>query len=66
MKKTGIMTETRMFIAGLCLSAGAAVQFWLAFSGNSAGRILNGVLFSVVAFIAWREWNKERKCESGT
>lgn len=55
------MKETRMLIAGLCLSAGAAVQFCLAFSGNSGSRILNGVLFSCAAVVAWREWNGERK-----
>lgn len=57
------MKAMKPLIAGLCLFAGAAVQFCLAFSVNSAGRILNGVLFSTVAFLAWREWNKERKGE---
>lgn len=55
------MKKTRMLIAGLCLFAGAAVQFCLAFSGNSGSRILSGVLFSGAAVVAWREWNGERK-----
>ncbi len=54
------MKVTRALAAGLCLSAGAVLQFWLAFSGNSASRILCGGLFAGAAFIAWSEWNRER------
>lgn len=54
------MKATRALVAGLCLSAGAVVQFCLAFSGNSAERILSGGLFASAAFIAWREWDRER------
>ena len=54
------MKATRALAAGLCLSAGAAVQFCLAFSGNSASRILCGGLFAGAAFFAWREWSRER------
>lgn len=54
------MKATRAFVAGLCLSAGAAGHFCLAFFGNSASRILCGGLFAGAAFLAWREWNRER------
>ena len=60
------MKATRALVAGVCLSAGAAAQFCVAFSGNSVDRILSGGLFAGAAFFAWREWNKERKCESET
>ena len=52
----------RLLMAAICLFAGAVANFCLAFIGNNfVIRILDGIFFSVGAFLALREWNKQKK-----
>lgn len=58
------MKTKRLWIAGICFFAAAAVNFCLAFMGNGDNfgiRILDGIFFSVGIFLAWREWNRQKQ-----
>ena len=58
------MKANRLLIAATCFLAASLLNFCLAFVGDSnnfAARIVDGFVFLVCLFFAWREWNKQKQ-----
>ncbi|MCM1266315.1 MAG: hypothetical protein NC302_00310 [Bacteroidales bacterium] len=57
------MKENKFLILTIVFCTVAGVQFSLAFWHDDVTRILGGILFSVGAVLAWREWKKQKQSE---